>query len=138
MIAVFLAEGFEEVEALTTVDVLRREDLEVKTVSVTEAKFVTGSHGIKVEADLVKDEFSLDLCECLVLPGGMPGTLNLDGSPFVDEALKYMYENKRRIAAICAAPLCLGRRGMLVGKSATCFPGFEKELAGAIIQRFLR
>lgn len=131
MIAVFLAEGFEEVEALTAVDLLRRENFEVKTVSVSEAKFVTGSHGIKVEADLVSAEFSPAECECLVLPGGMPGTLNLDGSPFVDGALRFMYENGRRIAAICAAPLCLGRRGMLEGKNATCFPGFEKELKGA-------
>ena len=134
MIYVLLAEGFEEVEALCTVDVLRREGLEVKTVSITEEKTVEGSHKIKVVADLTSDELVLEDCECLVLPGGMPGTLNLDSSELVDHAIKYMNEKKRRIGAICAAPLCLGRRGLLKGKNATCFPGFEDELVGANAQ----
>ena len=131
MIYVLLADGFEEVEALCTVDVLRREGLTVKTVSITDGLTVTGSHEIKVVADLLASEVTLSDCECLVLPGGMPGTLNLDASDFVDKALAYMKEEKRRIAAICAAPLCLGRRGLLKGKNATCFPGFEGELIGA-------
>lgn len=141
MIIVCLATGFEEIEALTPVDILRRGGFDVKTVAIgTETKIVTGSHGISVMADITERELSArsDFPACvehLVLPGGMPGSLNLDASPFVDGLLRSVNECGGQIGAICAAPLVLGRRGMLRGKRATCFPGFEAELEGAEIVR---
>ena len=139
MIAVLLANGFEEIEALTPVDLLRRANLDVKTVAIgTDTKTVTGSHGIAVVADMTERELQarsdFPVCvEHIILPGGMPGSLNLDASPFVDSMLASVAEKGGHIAAICAAPLVLGRRGMLVGKRATCFPGFEDELRGATV-----
>lgn len=139
MIIVCLAPGFEEIEALTPVDVLRRAGLDVKTVAIgTDTKNVTGSHGITVVADITERELSArsDFPACvehIILPGGMPGSLNLDESPFVDKMLHFVKEKEGHIAAICAAPLVLGRRGFLIEKKATCFPGFEGELTGAIV-----
>ena len=133
MILVPLANGFEEIEALTPVDLLRRQNQNVKTVAIGENP-VTGSHGIPVLADLIADEVDLNKVEHLILPGGMPGTLGLDSSPFVDRAIAAVKEKGGHIAAICAAPLVLGRRGLLDGKRATCFPGFEAELRGAKIE----
>ena len=130
MILVLLANGFEEIEALTPVDMLRRADLSVKTVGV-ENKIVTGSHNISVVCDMTADEVDFSEVEMIILPGGMPGTLNLDASPFTDVAIKAMLDKGGRIAAICAAPLILGKRRLLVGKNATCYPGFENELIGA-------
>lgn len=132
MIIVLLADGFEELEALTPVDIMRRRELDVKTVGVT-GKTVTGAHGITVTADLVTDEVMLDTVELAVFPGGMPGAINLDGSPFTDKVIAAIQKNGGRLAAICAAPLVLGRRGLLEGRRAICFPGFEKELRGARI-----
>ena len=133
MIYVFLANGFEEVEALAPVDMLRRAKQEVTTVGVT-GKIVTGSHHIPVTADITAEELQIggDM-DMIVLPGGMPGTRNLEASADVQRALDYMTENDRYIAAICAAPSILGHRGQLNGKRATCFPGFEKDCAGAVI-----
>ena len=139
MIIVCLATGFEEIEALTPVDVLRRAGLDVKTVAIgTDTKSVTGSHGITVVADITERELSArsDFPTCvehIILPGGMPGSLNLHASPFVDGMLRFVKENGGHIGAICAAPLVLGRRGLLAQKRATCFPGFEGELTGAEI-----
>ena len=131
MVYLLLAEGFEEIEALMPVDMLRRANIEVKIVGVG-TRVVTGAHGIPVVADFVKEEVSsFEGCEMLILPGGMPGTLNLDKSPFVDLAIREVLAHGGRLAAICAAPLILGRRGLLQGKEAICFPGFEKELTGA-------
>ena len=130
MIIVLLAEGFEEIEALTPVDMMRRAGLDVKTVGIS-GKTVVGSHGITVVADATPDEIDLSKVDFAVFPGGMPGSLNLDASPFTDEIIKAVNENGGRMAAICAAPLVLGRRGLLKGKRATCYPGFEKELIGA-------
>ena len=132
MVLVLLATGFEEIEALTPVDMLRRASIEVKTVGI-DGKTVTGAHGISVMCDEVCDEVSLDGVDLVVFPGGMPGSLNLDASPFSDKAIGAVLKNGGRIAAICAAPLVLGRRGLLSGKRATCFPGFENELVGAEI-----
>ena len=120
MFYVFLAEGFEETEALAPVDVMRRAKLDVKTVGVT-GECVTSSHGVPVKADITIDNIDLDDVQGVVLPGGMPGTLNLEANEKVIEAVKY----------ICAAPSILGHLGILDGKKATCFPGFEKELKGA-------
>ncbi|MEG1427523.1 MAG: DJ-1/PfpI family protein [Oscillospiraceae bacterium] len=132
MIYVFLAEGFEEIEALATVDILRRAELSVKTVGVT-GKTVTGSHGIPVEADMILQELTTDDMELIVLPGGMPGTLNLEKNPIVQAAITYCARNNKYICAICAAPSILGHMGLLQGKKAVCFPGFENELLGATL-----
>ena len=128
MIYVFLADGFEEMEALAPVDVMRRAGLSVCTVGVT-GRQVTGSHGVTVTADAV--EFDPADCEAVVLPGGMPGTAHLDESSLVAGALRAAAEKGRLIAAICAAPSVLGHKGLLTGRRATCYPGWEKELTGA-------
>lgn len=131
MICVFLASGFEEIEALTVVDCLRRAELEVYTVGIG-GKLITGAHNITVFCDLDESEVKLDeTLEAVVLPGGMPGTLNLEKSQTVKAAIEYCAENDRYICAICAAPSILGHMGLLNGKEACCFPGFENELEGA-------
>ena len=132
MIAVLLADGFEEIEALTPVDILRRAGLDVKTVAIG-SKIALGSHGIPVVCDITSDEVKLDEVSAVIFPGGMPGSLNLDASAYTDEVISAVLKNGGRLAAICAAPLVLGRRGLLNGKNATCFPGFEGELQGATI-----
>ena len=134
MVYLFLATGFEEVEALCPLDLLRRAGVNVCTVGVGGAS-VTGSHGITVQADITDEQFLAlkDAApEMVILPGGMPGSLNLDSSPAVDAAIQAVSANDGYLAAICAAPLVLGRRGLLQGRRATCYPGFENELAGAI------
>lgn len=131
MIYVFLANGFEEIEGLTVVDFLRRAELEVCTVGVG-GKLITGAHNIPVFCDLDESEVKLDeSLEAVVLPGGMPGTLNLEKCETVKSAVNYCAENDRFICAICAAPSVLGHMGLLKGKKACCFPGFENELEGA-------
>lgn len=133
MVYVFLAEGFEEVEALAPVDMLRRAGVAVTTVGVT-GKVVTGSHKVPVTADITESELQLDgAVEMIVLPGGMPGTLNEEKSEMVQAAIDYCAQNDRYIAAICAAPSILGHCGLLHGKTAVCYTGFEQELTGAEI-----
>lgn len=134
MIYLLLADGFEEVEALAPLDLLRRANKEILTVSITDKTAVTGAHGITVLADLTADAISLPCDEMLILPGGMPGTKNLDASPVTDRLIGEIISHEGYLAAICAAPSVLGKRGLLVGKSATCYPGFEKELLGAKIE----
>ena len=131
MIIVLLADGFEEIEALTPVDLLRRAGLDVKTVGAY-GKIAVGSHGIAVVCDLVTDEVNLADVSTVIFPGGMPGSLNLDACPFTNEVIDSVLSRGGRVAAICAAPLIFGRRGLLNGKRATCYPGFEKELKGAV------
>lgn len=130
MIITLLANGFEEIEALTPVDVLRRAGLDVKTCSIGE-KAVMGAHGIAIFADLSPSEINPADVDMLILPGGMPGATNLDASPLTDALIESVLSKGGRLAAICAAPLVLGRRGLLKGKNATCYPGFESELSGA-------
>lgn len=131
MIYVFLADGFEEIEALAPVDLLKRAGKKVITVGVT-GNVITGSHGIQVIADT--NEISLDdSLEMIVLPGGMPGTLNLEKSQCVQNAIDYCVLNNKFIGAICAAPSILGHKGLLKGKKAICYPGFESHLEGAVI-----
>ena len=130
MVYVLLAEGFEEVEALTPVDLLRRAGVEVRLVGVTGAT-VCGARGISVVTDLSMDEVDLAKADMLVLPGGMPGTTNLAACEKLTEALKKADQEKRGIAAICAAPSVLGDLGFLKGKKAVCYPGFESRLTGA-------
>lgn len=131
MVYVFLADGFEEIEALAPVDILRRGGVEVKTVGIGGNK-VSGSHKIPVFCDLTEDGINLAEAEAIVLPGGMPGTVNLENSPAVKSAIEYAVKNGKLIGAICAAPSILGKAGLLRGKRATCFPGFEKYLDGAL------
>lgn len=128
---VFLANGFEEIEALGTVDILRRGGIDVTMVSITDARVVTGAHNIQVTADAVMDDISLTGADALVLPGGMPGAANLESSEKVREALLGQYREGRIVAAICAAPMVLGGLGLLKGRNATCYPGFEPKLTGA-------
>ena len=128
-----MADGFEEIEALTPVDILRRAGLDARMVAVG-SKVAVGSHGIAVVCDMTADEVNLDEVTAVIFPGGMPGSLNLDASPYSDKFIDAVNKNRGKIAAICAAPLVLGRRGLLEGKRAICYPGFEKELKGAIIE----
>ncbi|MCI1964604.1 MAG: DJ-1/PfpI family protein [Oscillospiraceae bacterium] len=130
MIYLFLAQGFEETEAIAPLDLLRRAGAQVKTVGVG-GKKITGSHGIEVTADLEDGQVTLQNAEMVILPGGMPGTNNLEQSPVVSAAISYCAENGKKVAAICAAPSILGHMGLLSGHRAVCFPGFEKDLTGA-------
>lgn len=130
---VFLADGFEEVEALTAVDVLRRADMNVKTVSITSSPLVTGAHGVTVKADVLYDSTLFTDPSWLILPGGLPGADNLHAfSPLVGLLRRQLESRTGRIAAICAAPaVVLGEEGMLRGRKATCYPGFERRMLGA-------
>lgn len=128
---VFLAEGFEEIEALTVVDMLRRVKIETVMVAVSENKRVTGAHGITVEADGSFSEYSYEDGTMAVLPGGMPGTKHLMAHEGVRKLLRSYHAAKKYLAAICAAPAVLGENGLLVGRHATCYPGFEERLVGA-------
>ncbi len=132
MIYLFLADGFEEIEALTTVDILRRAGLSVTTVGVGNRE-ITGSHNITVIADLVDTELTdFSDATAVILPGGLPGTTNLAASNTVNAALEYAANHPDiLIAAICAAPSVLGKSGLLQGLKATCYPGYEEALAGA-------
>ncbi len=130
MIYVFLADGFEELEALAPVDILRRGGCEVKTVGVG-GKTAVGAHNIPVVCDITAEEALTDGLKAIILPGGMPGTLNLEKSDCVQKFIDFAVENRLYIGAICAAPSILGHKGLLKGKQATCFPGFEKDLEGA-------
>ena len=133
MIYLFLAEGFEETEAIAPLDILRRAELDIATVGVGR-KTVTGSHGISVVADVMDCEISPDEnCEGIILPGGMPGTLNLEKSESVQKFVDYAVQNNLVIGAICAAPSILGHKGILEGKQAVCYDGFETQLFGAQI-----
>ena len=134
MVYMFLANGFEEIEALCPLDLLRRAGVEVKTVAVGgDALHVTGSHGITVTADIDEKDFADEAPEMVILPGGMPGASNLDASPVVDAAIAAAVKTDAYLAAICAAPMILGKRDLLVGKRAICFPGFEQYLNGATV-----
>ncbi len=134
MYYVFLANGFEQVEALAPVDIMRRAEIEVYTVGVG-AKVITSSHNVPVVADVIDCEICPDKdCEGIILPGGMPGTLNLEKAATVQKFIDYCVENKLLIAAICAAPSILGHKGLLDGKKAVCFPGFEGQLGNADVQ----
>lgn len=132
-IAVFLAEGFEEIEALTVVDIARRAGIDTQTVSITDEKGVTGSHGIRVEADMCIAETGFDGLDMIVLPGGMPGTKNLEACDVLTAQVRAFLENGKRVSAICAAPGILGRMGLLEGKTAVCYPSVEPDLTGATV-----
>lgn len=130
-IAVFFAEGYEEIEALTVVDLCRRAGIETLMVGVTDDKCVTGSHKIPVIMDMGIASVDFASLDMIVLPGGMPGTRNLEGCELLMEQVDAFYAQGKGVAAICAAPSVLGHRGILKGKKACCYPSFEEHLEGA-------
>lgn len=130
---VHFAKGFEEIEALTIVDVLRRADIPTSMVSVSGSLLVAGTHGITVQTDLLFDDANYEDAEILILPGGLPGAHNLDAHEGLKKQLKSFFDTGKKLAAICAAPLVLGGLNILKNKEATCYPGFENELIGAIL-----
>ena len=132
MVYVFLADGFEEIEAVTTIDILRRAELDVRIAGVG-GRLVRGAHGITICADAQVEELDTGGVRMIVLPGGMPGTLHLERSESVSRMIDYAAENGVWIAAICAAPSILGHKGLLNGRKAVCYPGFEEQLAGAAV-----
>ncbi|MBQ9532041.1 MAG: DJ-1/PfpI family protein [Eubacterium sp.] len=132
MVYVFLADGFEIIEALAPVDVMKRAIIEVKIVGVT-SKTVTSSCGVQVVCDMDISEFDFYNVEAIVLPGGMPGTLNLENNEVVQSAIDNAVNIDVPVCAICAAPSILGHKGLLSGKKAVCFHGFEEALEGAEI-----
>lgn len=128
----FLAEGFEEIEALTVVDVMRRAGMDIKTVSITTEKKVLGAHGIAVDADFTIDAAKIEDIEWLIAPGGMPGSTNLATCEQLNSLLKSHAEAGGKVAAICAAPaVVLAPLGILNGKEATCYPDFDLKPGGA-------
>lgn len=131
----YLASGLEEVECLATVDVLRRAGIEVTLISIEKERYITGSHNITIQADAQFEETNPKEADCLFLPGGMPGTKYLAEHEGLTEALVAAYANGQHLAAICAAPSVLGNLGLLEGKEATCYPGFEEMLRGASYTR---
>lgn len=131
---IFLANGFEEIEGLTVVDLLRRANINITMVSITGEQFITGSHQIIIKADALFENVDFNDADMLVLPGGMPGTKYLSGHEGLDQLLKQFHTKGKKISAICAAPSVLGSKGLLKGKYATCYPGFEDALLGAHIK----
>ena len=130
-ICIFLAEGFEEVEAMFPLDIMRRGGLPVVTVSVTGDLTVTGAHGVPIVADTLIELLDDEEIEMVVLPGGLPGATNLDAHEGLDKIIRDFAVAEKPLAAICAAPMVYGKRGLLKGKKATCYPGFDSYLEGA-------
>ncbi|MFV0465033.1 MAG: DJ-1 family glyoxalase III [Lachnospiraceae bacterium] len=135
-IAIFAADGCEEIEALTVVDLLRRADLHIDIISINGTLLVTGSHNIRFEADAVIESLDLSSYDGIILPGGMPGTRHLANNSYVIDALHQFFQAGKLIAAICAAPSILGQEGLLQGITATCYPGYEDKLTGANYSAF--
>lgn len=132
-IAVFLANGFEEIEAVSIIDILRRADIETTTISISGNREVNGSHKIKILADKLFNEINIDDYSMIVLPGGMPGSKNLNEHPGLREQILNFHEQNKMLGAICAAPLVFGNLGILKNKKATCYPGYENQLHGAVV-----
>lgn len=132
MIYVFLANGFEETEAIAPLDILLRAEKDVLTVGIG-GQIISGAHNIKVFADIAEHEIKLDDdLEMIVLPGGLPGTLNLEKNETVQKAIDFCVANNRYIGAICAAPSILGHKGLLDGVNATCYTGYDTQLGNAV------
>ncbi|MDR1880531.1 MAG: DJ-1/PfpI family protein [Tannerellaceae bacterium] len=131
--ALFLATGFEETEAVGTIDVLRRGGIETTIVSVTRKRYVTGAHGLTIAVDALFSKANFVTTDALILPGGMPGSRHLNDCESLKQILVTHNRRGKLIAAICAAPLVLGGLGLLEGRRATCYPGFETHLIGAEI-----
>jgi 4-methyl-5(b-hydroxyethyl)-thiazole monophosphate biosynthesis len=130
-VLIFFADGFEEIEAITPVDVLRRAEVDVTTVSITNNRKVKGSHNIEITTDTLLDEIKDIEADMLILPGGLPGAENLKNSKELKQIIQNYSDKGKSIGAICAAPMVLGEMGILKDKKATCYPGFEKYLHGA-------
>ena len=130
-IGIFMADGCEEIEGLTVVDVVRRAKMEIVMLSITGKKEVTSSHGVTFLADALAEETGYEDLDGIVLPGGMPGTMHLLENETVNAVIRKFAEEGKMVAAICAAPSVLGAAGLLEGKHATCHPGFEEKLTGA-------
>jgi len=131
---VLLAEGFEEIEATTVIDILRRAEIRTQTVGVTGDE-VAGAHGIRMHADVSMSQAQAEKWDLIVLPGGTPGAFHLRDSAEVQSLLRTQNETRGRLAAICAAPIALSQAGVLNGKAATCYPGFEEQLQGAKLKQ---
>jgi len=133
--AIFLAEGFEEIEALTVVDICRRCQVEIDMIAIGEERKVTSSHSVTVEADKLISQADFETYDMLILPGGMPGTKNLEAHEGLMARIDAFYAAGKYIAAICAAPSIFGHRGILKGRNACCFPRFESHLEGAVVTK---
>ncbi len=133
--AIFFATGYEEIEALTVVDILRRAGEEITMVSITDERSVTSSHGVEVTMDKVLSEVNFDETDVIVLPGGMPGTKNLEACEALMEQVDAFVQAGKTVAAVCAAPSILGHRGHLKGKKACSFPTMESQLEGADVKQ---
>lgn len=131
-IGIFMADGCEEIEGLTVVDVVRRAKMEIVMISITGKREVTGSHNVTFLADALASEVNYEELDGIVLPGGMPGTLHLGADETVNTVIKKFAAEGKLVGAICAAPSVLGAAGILEGKHATCHPGFEEKLTGAV------
>ena len=129
MIYMFLADGFEEVEALAPLDILRRANADIVSVGVT-GDYIKGAHDIVVKADIALSDVEKEKIDALILPGGLGGTNNMDNSSEVKNLVQYAADNKKLVCAICAAPSILGKMGLLEGKESTCYPGFEDTFKG--------
>ena len=134
-IGVFMADGCEEIEALTVVDICRRAGIEVAMISITGEKIVKGAHGINFETDIPAEFMDFDMLDGIVLPGGMPGTLNLAANKYVLQTIVDFNVKGKLVSAICAAPSVLGEAGVLKDKNATSYPGFEDKLVGACVSK---
>lgn len=130
-IGIFFGNGYEEIEALTVVDLCRRAGLSIDMISISDERKVAGSHGIVVEMDQILSEVDFDALDMIVLPGGMPGTKNLEACKGLMDQVDRFYENGKYVAAICAAPSILGHKGFVKGRKACCYPGFESAMEGA-------
>lgn len=128
---VVLADGFEDIEAVTPIDIMRRASLDVDVVSLKKTDLVTGSRGVRVVTDCFLEDLDMTLIDALILPGGMPGSKNLSENEFLIDLIQKKFSENKLVAAICAAPaLVLGKAGVLKDRKFTCYPGFEKEIDG--------
>ena len=132
-IGVFLADGFEEIEGLTVVDLCRRAGIEVQMISVTGKYEITGGHAIRIQADQLMEETDFSELSMIVLPGGLQGTNTLKAHDGVKQAVRNFLDEGKYVAAICAAPTVFGGMGILNGKRAICYPGLEEQLSGAVV-----
>lgn len=133
-LGIFMADGCEEIEGLTVVDIVRRAKLEIDTISITGKKEVTSSHNVTFLTDTTAEEADFSAYDGIILPGGMPGTLHLGENETVNRVIKEFAAKGKLVAAICAAPSVLGQAGLLEGKQAACHPGFEDKLLGADVK----
>lgn len=132
-LCIFLAEGFEEIEALTVVDLCKRAAIDISMVSITKDLTVTGSHQIPVTCDCILDEVDFNQADMIILPGGMPGTRNLEACEKLMAEVDAFHAQKKYLSAICAAPSIFGHKGILKGQTACCYPTFESHLEGATV-----